>query len=186
MVDILFVLDGSSYVNETEFLLQKAFISELLDNRQAPKGAVRVSVSVCSGTNVSSVPFTDSANKLINSLNNMSDTKEQNCLEGVNFKFKSESREGISRIVVLLRGGGKWNDAYTREQGLVAKKEKIVVVMVAVGIRDFETLSSLQSLASEDGTFFVLSRYSDLRMLASSLSKDSCKRKLFLFQIMGD
>ena len=178
MVDILYVLDGSSYVNETEFLLQKAFVSELLGKHQAPRGAVRVAVSVCAGINVSSVPFTDSASNLLGSLNNMSDTRQQNCLESVNFKFKSESRDGISRIAVVVRGGDKWNDAYTRDQGMVAKKEKIVVVMVAVGIRDFESLSSLQALASEDGTFFVLSKYSDLRMLASSLSKGSCKRKL--------
>ena len=177
MVDILFVLDGSSYVNETELVSQKTFVSKLLGKHQAPKGAVRVAVSVCTETNVSSVPFTDSTSSLMRSLTQMSDIRQQNCLEDVNFKFKSESRDGISRIAVVVRGGGKWTDIYTRDQGLVAKKEKIVVVMVAVGIKDFESLSSLQALASADGTFFVLSKYDDLRMLASSLSKDSCKRK---------
>ena len=178
MVDILFVLDGSDYVNETEFSLQKTFINELLGQHQAPRGAVRAAMSVCAGSNVSSAPFTDSVTSLMRSFNQMSNIRQQNCLEDVNFKFKSESRDGISRIAVVLRGGGKWNDIYTRDQGLVAKKEKIVVVMVAVGIKNFESLSSLQALASEDGTFFVLSKYSDLRMLAASLSKGSCKRKL--------
>ena len=177
MVDILFVLDGSSYINETELLLQKSFIGDLLGKHQAPKGAVRVAASVCSETNVSSVPFTDSAAKLFDTLNKVSDERTQHCLESVNFKFKAESRDGISRIAVVIRAGGKWSDIYTRSQGEAAKQEKIVVVVVAIGIKDFETLSSLQSLASEDGTFFVLSKYSDLRMLASSLSKGSCKRK---------
>lgn len=89
MVDILFVLDGSSYVNEKELLLQKAFISDLLGKHQAPKGAVRVAVSVCSETNVSSVPFTAASTKLFDTLTNVSDNRRQHCLESVNFKFKS-------------------------------------------------------------------------------------------------
>ena len=182
-VDISFVLDGSSYINGTEIRIQRAFIDDILGKHLAPKGAVRVAATLCSETNVTSVPFTDSVTNLFDTLNNFSDYKKQNCLESVNFKFKSESRDGVSRIAVILRAGdtGTWNDIYTYNQGVVAKKEKIAIVILAIGIKDFDTLSALQTLASEDATFYVLSKYADLRLLAASLSKGSCKRKSLSF-----
>ncbi|KAL3882502.1 hypothetical protein ACJMK2_028839 [Sinanodonta woodiana] len=180
VVDMLFVLDGAAYVNRSEFQMQKEFIGNILRRHQAPSGAVRFGAMICSEQNVTTFLFENTSTSFFEKLDKIQSSSDQesqktHCLESINYTFETKSRQDVPKIAVILRAGDKWNDIYTLKQAIQAKKNGVFRIVIAIGIKDYASLYALQSLASDAGTFFVVSSYKDLKNLAQNLSKGPCQ-----------
>jgi len=178
---MIFVLDKSTNITESQFNIQKNFVRQLLRDHKAPVGAVRVAIVVCGDNSTMVSPFTDDISPSSDIFQQTSASYDidynRHCLENINLKFKTKSREGVARQAVLLKGDWNWNVEDTKVFASAAKDSKTVMIVIAIGVKEFNSLSALQGLATGDATYFVLSTFQNLRDLATVLSKDTCKRK---------
>ena len=177
---MLFVLDNSTNVTEVDFQAQKQFVTSLIKRQKSPKGAARVAILVCDVTGIISTPFMDAYDQsfevLAKNASRIRDNAPKTCLSNVNLKIKMESRDSVTRIVVLLKGSWNWDNILSQNEAEMARQEGTVLVVIAIGVRDFDSLSSLQTIALKEETFFVVSGYDKLDTLASNLAKDACQR----------
>lgn len=180
-VDMIFVLDKSTNVTDVDFDMQMNFINLLLKDHKAPQGAVRVAIMTCADNDTTYSPFTDDispTSSLYLPPSTLYETdSSRHCLDNLNFMFKTKARDGVARQAVILRGSWDWNLEQVKVYAKTAKDENTVVVVIAIGIKKFDSLSALQLLATGDSTYFVLSKFQNLKDLAAVLAKDNCKRK---------
>ncbi|XP_052808667.1 uncharacterized protein LOC128237309 [Mya arenaria] len=178
-IDIVFVLDQTLNISKADYDLQMTFVQHILKDHVAPKGAVRVSLMSCGDTITRSSSFTDKQNisneeQSQKSIEYVKDGT-RHCLDNVNLKFKSESRDDVAKMVVIIKGLWDW-DVETAGRHVSASKDNLVtIVVIAIGIKEFKGLSALRRLATSDSTYFVLSKFEDLNALAKVLTKGSCK-----------
>ena len=178
---MIFVLDKSSNVTEVEFEMQMSFISLLLKDHKAPQGAVQVAVMICGDNETTYSPFTQdispSSSIYLPPTSLYETDSTRHCLDNLNLMFKTKSRDGVARQAVILRGSWEWNHEQAKVYARNAKHDDTVVVVIAIGMKKFDSLSSLQLLATGESTYFVLSKFEHLKNLATVLAKDNCKRK---------
>lgn len=179
VVDILFVFDNTSDVNTSLIAAQKSFVNTIIQKHKAPVGTVRIAVSLCGNDAVSTSDFTDdftpTSDFFETTFKQRNVDKEIHCLQHINSKFKTKARDRVARIAVIFKTTWNWKEDTTQAQTEVAWNENIVMVVVVIGVKDFKSLSALQSIATEDGTFFVVANSKGLLGLADSLGKDACK-----------
>lgn len=186
-VDIIFVLDKSTNITDNDFEMQRNFISLLLKDHKAPQGAVRAAAMICGDNETMTSPFTEDISPTSDLYLPLSSTSyktnsNRHCLDNLNLQFKTKSRDGVARQAVLIRGTWNWNLEEAKVYINAAKDENTVIVVIAVGLKQFDDLSALQTLATGDSTYFVLPTFQNLNDLASVLAKDNCKRKRNLFE----
>ena len=180
-VDIVFVLDDSYNITKTDLNLQTTFVQEILKDHRAPRGAVKVAIMTCGNNFTSSGAFTDNMETTKDDLTQrnavFTKDKTRHCLENLDLKFKSESRDGVSKMAVVLKGYWDWDVEEANAYASAIKNDKTTVVVVAIGVQNFDGLSALRSIATGDSTYFVLAKFENLHALAQVLTKGSCMRK---------
>ncbi|XP_052237426.1 uncharacterized protein LOC127848822 [Dreissena polymorpha] len=181
---IVFVLDTSSALDAKAIQLQEEFVELVLRNHRAPRGAVRVSVARC-GNNVTIVtPFvdpyysTDAGEAGFSIERDLTNSSVQDaalhCLENVKRHLTRNARDGTTEMVVLLKGTWDWPVEGSYLQATALRDRHVVLVVIAIGVWEFDGLSALRLLATGDPTYFVLSKFENLRLLATILTKGSC------------
>lgn len=177
-VDMIFVLDRSPNITDTDYAMQTNFIQILLKDHRAPTGAVRVAIMICGDNETTIGPFTEdiSASSSLYQLSSAETDTTRHCLDNLNIVFKTKSRDGVARQAVLVRGSWDWNLEQSKLYVKSAKEEGAVMVVIAIDIKKFDSLSALQTLATGESTYFVLSKFQNLKDLATVLSKGNCKR----------
>lgn len=95
--------------------------------------------------------------------------------------FKAESRQDVTRTLVILTDGKNICPGNTLALANLAKRENILIISIGISENPLSSasLSELKSLASTPDHAFVVSGYSSLMSAAGNLVQVLCGKSLY-------
>ncbi|CAL1545324.1 unnamed protein product [Lymnaea stagnalis] len=180
--DIVFILDASGSIGETNYQLQKQFLADVVDQFTVGASAVRFSAVVFSSTTslqfnlnryttkadikqaILALPYEAD---LTNTGKALKLTREQA------FSAANGARPGVPKIAVVSTDGASTDPSDTSAEATLLKASGVTVLVVGIGsgVNDVE----LNTIASSPSLVFTVTDFNVLNAIKARLVQSACK-----------
>ncbi|XP_064618318.1 collagen alpha-3(VI) chain-like [Liolophura sinensis] len=182
--EIIFMVDGSDSMLDINFAQEKNFVLSVVDSLYLdPVNGIRVG-GLAFSTRVQGIPldpfqnvsqFRESFGGLIH---DQESTFTHLGIEYARGIFKSQSREGVPKTLVILTDGFSRRPEMTSQQAEDAKLEDVTIVVVGIGRAILGTNSrsrgELENIASSTDLLYVLPDFESLDPLVNNFTQTLC------------
>lgn len=190
MADVVFLLDSSFSVWESDFAEQLKFVKSVVDNFQVGKDGIQVGVLSYSSEIQTNFFLNEKNDKeaiksAVDKIQYLSTagTDTAGALKyarEVMFHKKHGGRELASKIIILITDGMSHDSNATANQAEKTKQAEINILAVAVGAPIMRELEMVASYPTTDSVFNVTD-FSALPSIVQSLATTTCLGETMLF-----
>ncbi|XP_070196478.1 uncharacterized protein [Littorina saxatilis] len=180
--DIVFVLDSSASVRESNFKLLLSFVNSLTKDWDIGPDSIRVGVekfSVKTNTEFHLNQFNDKQ-QLMNATNNIkfnpgtTNTADAlRHLKDVMFKSSNGDRPGVPNIAIIITDGKSNNVSKTKTQAEAARKAGIALLVMGVG--KGISKGELQNITGQSDRVFVAKSFFEMGDIKAVLQEQTCR-----------
>ncbi|KAK3083273.1 hypothetical protein FSP39_018154 [Pinctada imbricata] len=177
--DIVFLMDGSDSINDADFIRQKAFVANMIDNFEIGAEAIHVGMVVYSTMIGETVGLQQSRSKNLLKIFAKSlkhpkvGTNTARGIERVRKMMREEGRSFAPKVMVVITDGRSTNPAKTVAQANLAKVEGISVIAIGVGTAIFR--DELRQIASNPTQVFEVVDFEDLKQIITAMRDLICQ-----------
>lgn len=188
--DVVVVMDGSDSIADDDFIRQKNFVADLIDNFEIGAESLHVGLIVYStliGDTVGLVP-TKSKDLLKILARNLRHpkigTNTARGIERARQMIKKEGRDFAPKIIVVITDGRSSSPQNTIAQAAMAKAEGTTLISVGVGTQIFS--DELRQIASSTRKVFEVSDFRSLELIINAMRDLICQCKINLLNILDE
>ncbi|OWF42080.1 Collagen alpha-6(VI) chain [Mizuhopecten yessoensis] len=177
--DIVFVMDGSDSIDDADFIRQKQFVANLIDNFEISTDAIHVGLIVYSTIIGDTVGLQPPKNKELlkilarNLRHPKVGTNTARGIERARDMIRKEGRAMAPKMIVVITDGRSSSPKLTVAQANMAKVEGITLVSVGVGTQIFS--DELNQIASSRRKVFEVSDFRSLELIITSMRDLLCQ-----------
>ena len=142
--DIGLLLDGSDSIDDAQWIKEKHFAANLINNLEIGQDAIHAAIMVYStmiGETVNLVPFKPKTLLKIMTKNLKQPkigTNTARAIDKMREMFRQQGRVGAPKVMIIVTDGRSRSPQQTIQQAALAKAEGIIVIAVGVGAQVYK------------------------------------------------
>ncbi|XP_062590013.1 uncharacterized protein LOC134251619 isoform X2 [Saccostrea cucullata] len=177
--DIVFLMDGSDSISDADFMRQKAFVANMVDNFEISPEAIHVGMVVFSTMIGDVVGLQPAKGKsllkiLAKSLKHPKiGTNTAKGIQRVRKMMAEEGRQFAPKLAVVITDGRSTRPQETIREANLAKAEGITMIAIGVGTEIFQ--GELRQLASSPQQMFEVRDFSRLGQIINTMRDLICQ-----------